>query len=185
MEDNLIDLSYSDNEVSLKLADTASTGTKRQKVLSGETGQHTTASALMKLSKRSNDDFPAFLASTVMKDLPSGSGRRSNANFKAVRDPATQFVPIVPATTEASGITRKLRLVKTYLEDARKAMNTCQETMKATFDVHHEKFTDDETMAALRKLSDCMNKVFDGGKQGAAEVDKVVAWLTQGKDNIL
>jgi hypothetical protein len=57
--------------------------------------------------------------------------------------------------------------------------------MKTLFDVHYEKFDDDQTMVSLQKLSNLMNKVFDGSKDGAAEAQRVVDFLRERKDGIL
>ncbi len=97
---------------------------------------------------------------------------------------AVPVVPTRPLTAEQE-ITKQLLLVKTKLEDARKNMNTCQATMKALYDTHYNTFDNEETMIALQKLSNNMNKVYDGGKEGASEIDKAIGLLNDNKDGIL
>ncbi|EXJ88013.1 hypothetical protein A1O1_04940 [Capronia coronata CBS 617.96] len=182
-EGDLIELSYSDNEITMDFGDTTAGGggePKRQKVSGSQNCQNIAAP----VSTQSNNRRKGISsAATGSNAVPLVGGKRSNA--KALRDPPTSIAPVARALTVEGEISKQLLLVKTNLEDARKNMNNCQATMKALFDVHQEKFDDDETMAALRKLSECMNKVFDGGKEGACEIDKVVAWLSDRKDNIL
>ncbi|EXJ57519.1 hypothetical protein A1O7_07867 [Cladophialophora yegresii CBS 114405] len=114
-------------------------------------------------------------------------GRKAKAAQAAPSAPLTaaNAVPVVPKKplTAAEEVTKELLLVKTRLKEATTNINNCQATMKALFDRHYAVFDNDETMMALQKLSGHMNKVYDGGKDGAGEIDKTLALLniTQGR----
>lgn len=94
---------------------------------------------------------------------------------------AISIIPKKPLTTEED-ITRQLLLVKTKLDDARKSMNSCQQTMKVLFDTHYKNFDNEEMMAALQKLSNHMNSVYDGGRDGVGEIDKAITLLRESKN---
>ena len=100
---------------------------------------------------------------------------------------AANTVPILPKKPASieEDLTKKLLLVKTKLDDARQSMNTCQATMKALFDTHYRKLDNDEMMMTLQKLSNHMNKAYDGSKDGMGEIDRAVALLNENKDGIL
>ncbi|EXJ86808.1 hypothetical protein A1O3_03762 [Capronia epimyces CBS 606.96] len=183
MEDNLIDLSSSDDEIMMNTGNTSISGPKRQKISVSDLGQLTASPTTVKVNSHHSGTTPATMAARATKARDSAGIKRSNA--KVVRDLPTQPTPVISTTTAAATIIKQLLLVKVKLEDSRRDMNTCQASMKALFDVHHERFDDDATMKALRNLSHSMNKVFDGGKEGAAEVDKVVAWLKGNKATTL
>jgi hypothetical protein len=102
----------------------------------------------------------------------------------------------LPATTASSAalytvtrarddITRQLIGVKAKLEEAGGHMNNCQATMKALFDTHYRIFDGDDMMNALRNLSDHMNRVYEGSKSGAVEVDRVLALMDLAEGEIL
>jgi hypothetical protein len=90
--------------------------------------------------------------------------------------PIAASVPKKPLTTNKE-ITKQLQLVKTKLQLAQKDMNTCRATMRALFDTHYTKFDNDQVMNALRSLNECMNKVNDGGKDGAWTADEAINLL--------
>lgn len=82
-------------------------------------------------------------------------------------------------------IVKQLLLVKTKLDDAKKSMNNCQAAMSAMFEDHRSKFDNDEIVAIFTKLSSCMNKVYDGGRDGMIEAERAVKWIHDDKTGSL
>ena len=155
-EENLIDLTTSsDNEKERHITDEPNWPSKRQKRTGSKDGKTTVGLTYGPTETRQVGGAP------------------SNAQSR----------PVAPMKAEAE-ILKQLILVRTKLQDARQQMNTCQGAMKKLFDDHYEKFDDDNITTILQKLSDCMNKVFDNGRDGAAEVDKAVEWLDGRKESI-
>ncbi len=175
-EDILIDLTISSDDFSpADLSSLPNSIVKRQKTSGAGGGTKEPGPGSVRLSTRQNrKGFP----NTAQAAITSGS-KRSASQQTALS--ARQTTRPAPLTTETE-ITKQLLLVKTKLDDARKSMNTCQSTMKALFDAHYDKFDDDQMMMSLQKLSNFMNKVFDGSRDGAAEIDSAVVLLGEGKD---
>ncbi|KAI1629206.1 hypothetical protein EDD37DRAFT_671023 [Exophiala viscosa] len=162
-EENLIDLTTSsDDGNTTDIKSSPNTTAKRQK-----TSDNTTLKA-----------FPNAAQATI-----HALSKRVNS-VKPPQKAVPRTVRPPPATVEDE-IVKQLSLVKTKLDDARKSMNTCQATMKSLFDVHYEKFDDDQIMVGFQKLSNLMNKVFDASKDGAAEVEKVIECFREKKAGIL
>ena len=180
-EDNLIDLT-SDTETEMDLTQTANSMAKRQKLARSQTSQNVAPTTSMP-ETRQIGSAPNKCVPTGANLIPLGTGNQSNTSFGNAL-PARP-APTAQVPTKEVDISKQLLLVKTKLQDARKNMNTCQATMKALFDKHYQCFDDDKVMISLQKLSNHMNGVFDNGRDGAVEVDKVVEWLTERKDNIL
>ncbi|KAK4943547.1 hypothetical protein LTR10_016841 [Elasticomyces elasticus] len=170
-EENLIDLTTSSEDGNTTDIKSSPTGAaKRQK-----TSDDTTVKA-----------FPNAAQDTVntLARRVNSVKQPQKAAVKTVRPPPANIVRPPPATVEDE-IAKQLLLVKTKLDDARKSMNTCQATMKSLFDVYYEKFDDDQLMVSLQKLSNLMNKVFDGSKDGAVEVERVIESFGEKKSGIL
>ena len=200
---NIIDLTGgSDTEDLIDLSGTPRSTSKRQKVAMGSTTKppiNLGSAAATKVSgvnaTAATPSLPA--ASTLSKRQRKRQARRGRAaqatpfgNTPALPSlpvTAANAIPLLPRKplTAEEEITKQLLLVKTKLEDARKNMNTCQATMKALFDTHYGKFDNDELMMALQQLSNHMNRVYDGGKDGAGEIDKAIVSLNDSKSGIL
>lgn len=174
-EHNLIDLtnlSDTDNEADLSTSGTPNGMAKRQKMSTDGNMPR----------KVSHGDEPRQVSSTpansgLKRLLPASDPKSATGHFAS-------NILSAPLTAEAE-IIKQLLLVKTKLDDARKNMNTCQATMKTLFDAHYAKFDNDHMMVTMQKLSNYMNKVFDGGKDGAGEVDKAIELLGAKNDEIL
>lgn len=100
---------------------------------------------------------------TIGEDLLPGSNRRVLRSNDLAKADAL--------------IIKTLSLVKTKLQDTRKTMNHCQDTMKTLFDANAPRFDHDDIMARLQGLSNNLNKAFDGARDGAADIDLTVGWL--------
>jgi hypothetical protein len=178
--DKVIDLTVeSDIEDSMDLSHDTS---KRQKVAAN---MHTKPMASFGLG-----NLPGFnTASTPMppalntesKSRRKRGGRRGKAAQAIPRVPLTaaNAVPIVPRKplTPEEEIKKQMLMVKTKLEEAATNANNCQATMRALFDRYYAMFDNDETMMVLQKLSSHMNKVYDGGKDSAGEIERAIALL--------
>ncbi|ETI25423.1 hypothetical protein G647_02196 [Cladophialophora carrionii CBS 160.54] len=183
--DKAIDLTAdSDTEDLIDLTNPSGNTSKRQKVAANKHTKPKPSAGrgtFQGLNASSTPTPPAWDAQS--KSQRKRGGRRAKAAQAIPRVPLTaaNAVPIVPMTAEEE-IAKQLLLVKTRLEEATTNMNNCQATMKALFDRHYAIFDNDETMMALQKLSNHMNKVYDGGKDGAGEMDKAMALLNIRKD---
>ncbi|KAJ9610750.1 hypothetical protein H2200_005527 [Cladophialophora chaetospira] len=201
--ENIIDLTQdSDGEDLIDLSATPHSTAKRQKVVADDDKK-----PLPTLDPTAPTRVPGTNAAATTNYVPpSGAsfeaqrkrGGRRGRTAQAIRSGntsamtnlpltaanATPMLPRKPLTAE-EGITKQLLLVKTKMEEATKNMNTCQATMKTLFDTHYGKFDNDDTMMALQKLSNHMNKVYDGGNDGAGEIDKAIALLNDNKNDIL
>lgn len=192
-QENTIDLTAdSENEDLIDLASSPGSLTKRRKVVDGG------------VKSQARGDHGAPLVPNKKEGISpepqrKRGGRRSKAAIAVARVTRTlsmplkasvtganaaNAIPIVPKkplTTEED-ITRQLLLVKTKMDDARKSMNTCQQTMKVLFDTHYQNFDNEEMMAALQKLSNHMNTVYDGGRDGVGEIDRAITLLRESKN---
>ncbi|OCT47232.1 hypothetical protein CLCR_02262 [Cladophialophora carrionii] len=186
--DKVIDLTAgSDIEDLIDLTNPSGNTSKRQKVAANKHTKPRPSTGLgtfKGLNASSTPIPPAWDAQS--KSQRKRGGRRAKAAQAIPRVPLTaaNAVPMVPKKplTAEEEIAKQLLLAKTRLEEATTNMNNCQATMKALFDRHYAIFDNDETMMALQKLSNHMNKVYDGGKDGAGEIDKAMALLNIRKD---
>lgn len=168
-EEHLIDLTSSDNEIDLTSRPT--TTSKRQKMAAVNDRPKNTILQI--------DYGRAGNMGPAVKPKPTCKPAHVQ-NTPSVSGPSPSNIP--PATmTSRQEIVKQLKLVKTKLEDARRNMNICQASMKTLFDLHYDEFDSDEMMMSLQKLSNFMNKVFDGGKDGAGEVDNAIVLLNANK----
>lgn len=165
-EGNLIDLTLSDDGSDKGLRNASTKPAKR-----------------VKITNEVNSQRPTL----IDIDIPEPRLISSNANLVDVSEKAPKCAISNPGQVQKTQkklkraepeISKQLLLVKSKLEEARKSMNTCQAVMKTLFDVHYEKFDDDDVMLSLQKLSNIMNSVYDGGKNGAAEIDNAMSLLT-------
>lgn len=119
-------------------------------------------------------------AENVTEDGPSKRQKtRSSPNTGRellVTSPMLTF-PVNHTPKSDLDVVKTLSLVKTKLQDARRNMNSCQDAMKKMFDQHAARFDGDEIMTRLQNLSTCMNSIFDGGRDGAVEIDFAFNWL--------
>ncbi|KAK6366464.1 hypothetical protein LTS17_010549 [Exophiala oligosperma] len=134
-------------------------------------------------SKNGMQTISSIPKTTVTYSIPTRSAGESRATDPGPRTstPGPAFKPQPPITPEAE-ITKQLNLVKKKLDDARININTCQSAMKDLFDVYCHKFENDQIMASLQKLSNCMNNIYDSSKDGASEIDTVVKLLIDRKN---
>ncbi|OAP56440.1 hypothetical protein AYL99_09619 [Fonsecaea erecta] len=189
-EESQIDLSLtSDNACDAR--DPHGVTSKRQKVVHGSKTL-SVSGAHAGYSNALPDRNVPFTSIGTPSMPPSPSARpRANANQRGAL--ATAMVaaaatsPLVPTLPLAPGdeISMQLLAVKTKLGDAGKDMNTCQAAMKALFDKYYHKFDDDKMMEALQKLSGFMNNIYDSGKEGSEEVEKIIASLVDKKSRTL
>ncbi|KAL2436374.1 hypothetical protein ABEF95_009286 [Exophiala dermatitidis] len=185
MSENLIDFTSSENENTLDIGDGPANGAKRQRVSGGQNHRPTKLPTRPKGNARPSGAFPA-VPDPKPAFKPSAPTQPSRMHAKVSRDPQPIRAPTSTRPSNAKNeIIKQMGFVKISFDDMRKKMNTCQETMRTLFDVHQDLFDDNNVMNALQKMSNSMNKVFDGAKEGAAEVDSVIAWLSGKSDNIL
>lgn len=102
----------------------------------------------------------------------------ASANSSKRRKVGGETLVVNPPTA----VTMTLMDVKSRFRNARKAVTTSQNDLKAMFDKHIDLFDDDEIMKILQKLAGDMNACFDGAKEGMTNIDRAVTWLrTSGK----
>ncbi|KAK5193261.1 hypothetical protein LTR92_006630 [Exophiala xenobiotica] len=175
-EEILIDLTISSDDLSpAELPSLPDNAVKRRKTSGAGGGIEEPGSGSARFSSNQvSKGFPNK-AQAAIKPVSKRTASQQTTLF------APQTTRPTPLTAEAE-IAKQLLLVKTKLDDARKSMNTCQSTMKALFDTHYNAFDNDQMMMGLQKLSNFMNKVFDGSRDGAAEVDSAIVLLGKRKD---
>ncbi|OQU99439.1 hypothetical protein CLAIMM_05071 isoform 2 [Cladophialophora immunda] len=182
-EENLIDLTLS-SDSERDPTDLRDTPFKRQKVLNGSKNPNVGGPRVTYPNSLQERNEASTSIGIWSKPKSHSARKRENRRSRSAAAIAVAVVPKAPPAPEDQ-ISKQLHLVKTKLDDVRQSMNTCQATMKALFDVHYEKFDSDKMMEALQKLSGFMNKVYDGGKEGAEEAEKAIALLGDNKDGIL
>lgn len=172
-EENVIDLTTASDTLSIPGRPTSpSIPHKRRKTFKSES-----------VPKEGMQTASTNNQTTATYSIPTLTARESQAPHPTFgtttpRPANEQYAPLAPETE----ITKQLNLVKTKLDDARTSMTSCQSAMKELFDLHCHRFDNDQMMASLQKLSNCMNKIYDGSKDGAGEIEAVVELLSDSKN---
>ncbi|KIW10452.1 hypothetical protein PV08_11416 [Exophiala spinifera] len=173
-EEDLIDFTAASDTVRRPLQPTSHrVSVKRQKILKHES-----------MPKGGLQPTSTMKPPSSAYSISTGASREPQATLAssqtAIPNPGFEVAPPLAPETE---ITNQLNQVKAKLDDARMNMNHCQSAMKELFDVHCHRFDNNQIMASLQKLSDCMNKIYDGSKAGAGEIEAVVD-LVNGRELI-